>query len=112
MDRNMSANCRLFHRRFSIHLFIPNQSFNGFDVIVIFKHHLMDFKDGRLLFADLSDGRIIEISQLFQSRFSGFLKALYFLFDAFDFMDRCRYRIAMEKGQWSDRDTAKDAFPH
>lgn len=44
---------RLFYRSFGIHIFILNQSFNGFDIVVIFQHHLMDFKDGSLLFAYL-----------------------------------------------------------
>ena len=101
----------IFNGRFCIDVFIPDLAFNGFNIIIVFKHHLMDFKNGSLFFADLFDGFIIQDLKLFHRRIPGIVEAFYFSVNITDFMSHRRNGIAVEKGQRPDGNTWENTFP-
>ncbi len=101
---------RLVDSRFSIHFFIADFRFDAFDVIVVIEHHLMDFKDSRLFFTDFIYSLDIQVLELANSFFAGFLEAGDFSFGIINRPYGRRNRIAMEQCQGSDADTGEDTF--
>lgn len=70
----------------------------------------MDFKDSRLFFTDFIYSLDIQVLELANSFFAGFLEAGDFSFGIINRPYGRRNRIAMEQCQGSDADTGEDTF--
>ena len=101
---------RLVDSGFSIHFFIADLGFNTFDIVIVIKHHLMDFKDSGLFFTDFVYSLDIQVLELADSFFAGLLETRDFGIDVFDWPYGRRNRITMEQCQRSDADTGEDTF--
>ena len=70
----------------------------------------MDFKDSGLFFTDFIYSLDIQVLELADSFFAGFLETRDLGIDVFDWPYGRRNRITMEQCQRSDADTGEDTF--
>ena len=68
------------HGILGVHLLVLNHGLNGFLIVIVLEHHLMDLKNSRIDLADLLQGFLIKPAELLKRKFlCGFQAFQFFL---------------------------------